>query len=167
MLHFTFKNGQAGISLSAHNSFKSFIIMVVMLVMTASSVFAEVIDGFRYKLDTKTKTATLLPRSNGYSGDIVIPEKIKGNDGELYTVVALGDCSFSGCTGLTSITIPSSVTTLEGNSFSGCTGLTSITIPSSVTSIGGSCFAHCTGLTSITIPSSVTSIGGSCFSGCI
>ena len=143
MVHFTFKNGQAGKSLSAHNSFKSFIIMVVMLVMTASSVFAEVIDGFRYKLDTKTKTATLLPRSNGYSGNIVIPEKIKGNDGELYTVVALGDCSFSGCTGLTSITIPSSVTTLEGNSFSGCTGLTSITIPSSVTSIGGSCFSYC------------------------
>ena len=120
MLHFTFKNGQAGISLSAHNSFKSFIIMVVMLVMTASSVFAEVIDGFRYKLDTKTKTATLLPRSNGYSGDIVIPEKIKGNDGELYTVVALGDCSFSGCTGLTSITIPFSVTSIGGSFFYGC-----------------------------------------------
>ena len=63
MVHFTFKNGQAGISLSAHNSFKSFIIMVVMLVMTASSVFAEVIDGLRYKLDTKMKTAILLPNT--------------------------------------------------------------------------------------------------------
>lgn len=117
MVHFTFKNGLAGKSLSAHNSFKSFIIMVVMLVMTASSVFAEVIDGFRYKLDTKTKTSSLLPRSNGYSGDIVIPEKIKGNDGELYTVVALGNCSFSSCTGLTSITNPSSVTSIGGSFF--------------------------------------------------
>ena len=63
MVHFTFKNGQAGISLSAHNSFKSFIIMVVMLVMTASSVFDEVIDGLRYKLDTKMKTAILLPNT--------------------------------------------------------------------------------------------------------
>ena len=120
MVHFRFKNGLAGKSLSAHNSFKSFIFVVVMLVMTTSTAFAEVyevIDGLHYKLDTKMKTATLLPRSNGYSDAIVIPEKIKGNDRELYTVVALGDSSFSGCTGLTSITIPFSVTSIGGSFF--------------------------------------------------
>ena len=50
--------------------------------------------------------------------------------------------------------------------FSGCSGLTSITIPSSVTSLGDGCFIDCSGLTSITIPSSVTSLGESCFSYC-
>ena len=44
--------------------------------------------------------------------------------------------------------------------------MTSITIPSSVTSLGNGCFNDCSGLTSITIPSSVTSLGGACFSGC-
>ena len=71
------------------------------------------------------------------------------------------------CSGLTSITIPSSVTSLGDRCFSYCRGLTSITIPSSVTSLGDECFCDCSGLTSITIPSSVTSLGEYCFSGCI
>ena len=50
--------------------------------------------------------------------------------------------------------------------FYGCSGLTSITIPDSVTSIGGSAFSGCSGLTSITIPDSVTSIGSGAFGGC-
>lgn len=50
--------------------------------------------------------------------------------------------------------------------FEGCSGLTSITIPSSVTSLGDYCFLDCSGLTSITIPSSVTSLGENCFSDC-
>lgn len=81
MVHFTFKNGLAGKSLSVHNSFKSFIIMVVMLVLTTSSAFAEEIDGLNYKLDSETKTAILIPKTNGkYAGDIVVPGKIKGTD---------------------------------------------------------------------------------------
>ena len=78
----------------------------------------------------------------------------------------MGDHCFSGCRGLTSITIPSSVTSLGVGCFSDCSGLTSITIPSSVTSLGESCFSYCRGLTSITIPSSVTSLGGGCFYAC-
>jgi hypothetical protein len=78
----------------------------------------------------------------------------------------LGIYCFDGCSGLTSITIPSSVTSLGNKCFSGCYGLTSITIPSSVTLLGGGCFQGCSGLTSITIPSSVTSLGGDCFRGC-
>ena len=74
-------------------------------------------------------------------------------------LTSIGGSAFSGCTGLTSITIPSSVTSIGDLAFIGCSGLTSITIPSSVTSIGNLAFNGCSGLTSITIPSSVTSIG--------
>ena len=59
---------------------------------------------------------------------------------------------FYGCSGLTSVTISDSVTSIGGSAFYGCSGLTSITIPDSVTSIGGSAFYGCSGLTSITIP---------------
>ena len=66
----------------------------------------------------------------------------------------------------TSITIPSSVTSIGGGAFFDCAALTSVTIPSSVTSIGGSAFSGCIRLTSVTIPASVTSIGAGAFYGC-
>ena len=78
----------------------------------------------------------------------------------------LGDYAFYGCSGLTSLTIPSSVTSIGGEAFRDCSGLTSLTIPSSVTSIGDSAFIGCSSLTSLTIPSSVTSIGNNAFYGC-
>ena len=154
------------------SSFKGFVMLVVMMLMMANSAMAEdvkfeVIDGFRYLLDTGAKTAALMPKTDGkYSGDIVVPEKVKGNDGVEYVVTSLGDKCFQDCSGLTSITIPSSVTSLGGNCFDGCSGLTSIIIPSSVTSLGGACFSGCSGLTSISIPPSVSSLDFACFSGC-
>ena len=58
------------------------------------------------------------------------------------------------------------MTSIGNSAFEGCSGLTSITIPNSVTSIGEVAFEYCSGLTSVTIPSSVTSIGDYAFSGC-
>ena len=152
--------------------FKGFVMLVVLMLMTTSSAMAqepkfEVIDGFRYLLESDTKTAALVPKTDGkYSGDIIIPEKVKGNDGVEYIVASLGASCFEGCSGLTSITIPSSVTSLGASCFKDCWGLTSITIPSSVTSLGEGCFEGCSGLTSITIPSSVTSLDDHCFWNC-
>ena len=79
----------------------------------------------------------------------------------------LGDYVFYGCSGLTSLTLPSSVTSIGRGAFYGCWKLTSLTIPSGVTSIGYSAFRGCSGLTSLTIPSSVTEISDDAFKGCI
>ena len=89
-------------------------------------------------------------RVKGYSGtlmDVVIPSYYKG-----YNVTSIGYEAFSGCTGLTSVTIPGSVTSIGERAFNGCIGLTSITIGDSVTSIGESAFSGCSSLESITIP---------------
>ena len=172
MIVSTKKNECTGDSLSAHSSFKSLMVCVVMMLMTASNAMAqevknEVIDGLRYFLEIGSKTASLMANTNGkYSGDIVVPEKVKSSEGVEYSVTSLGESCFEGCGGLTSISIPSSVTSLGKSCFYGCSGLTSITIPSSVTSLGSSCFYGCSSLTSITIPSSVTSLGSYCFYGC-
>ena len=82
------------------------------------------------------------------------------------SVTSIGLYAFEGCSGLTSLIIPSSVTSIERSAFKDCSGLTSLIIPSSVTEIGGAAFKGCSSLTSLTIPSSVTSIGESVFEDC-
>ncbi|WP_298521788.1 leucine-rich repeat domain-containing protein, partial [uncultured Prevotella sp.] len=153
-------------------SLKSLVLLVVIAILATSNSYAqasfETIDGLRYLIDSDAKTATLTANTGGekYSGNIVVPEKVMASDGVEYPVTAFGDNAFKECSGLKSITIPSSVTSLGNYCFEYCRGLTSITIPSSVTSLGSECFAGCYGLTSITIPSSVTSLGNNCFASC-
>ena len=64
---------------------------------------------------------------------------------------SIGGTAFSRCSGLTSITIPNSVTSIEESAFACCSGLTSVTIPNSVTSIGECAFYRCYKLKSIVI----------------
>ena len=153
-------------------SLKSLLLLVVIAILATSNTYAqasfETIGGLRYLIDSDAKTAMLTANNDEkYSGNIVVPEKVKASDGVEYPVTAFADNAFKDCGGLQSIIIPSSVTSLGEWCFASCSSLTSITIPSSVTSLGYACFDHCSGLTNITIPSSVTSLGASCFSCCI
>ena len=77
-----------------------------------------------------------------------IPASVTYNS-TTYNVTSIDWLAFSGCTGLTSITIPNSVTDIGMYAFHGCIGLTSITIPCSATHVGEGSFAGCTGLTSV------------------
>jgi hypothetical protein len=81
------------------------------------------------------------------------------------TVTTLEQSSFNQCVALSSINIPDSVTTIGVSAFSGCTSLPSIEIPSSVETIGQGAFMGCSSLTSIDIPASVTTIGKGAFGG--
>ncbi|MEG2151118.1 MAG: leucine-rich repeat domain-containing protein, partial [Bacteroidaceae bacterium] len=82
------------------------------------------------------------------------------------SVTTIGNWAFFDCSGLTAITIGNSVTTIGNSAFNGCSRLMAITIPNSVTTIGDWAFSGCTGLTSITIPNSVTTIGNNAFDTC-
>ena len=61
------------------------------------------------------------------------------------------DDAFNGCSGLTSFTIPSNITSIGRRAFQNCSSLASITIPESVTGINYHAFSYCTGITSITV----------------
>ena len=115
----------------------------------------------------------------------------------------IGSYAFSGCSRLTSLTLPAGITEIGYYAFSGCSGLkevrfcindnldtyltkghpyidvdcgikyyindkeiTSIEIPSNVTTLGQCVFQGCSGLTSLTLPAGITSIGSSAFRGC-
>ena len=82
------------------------------------------------------------------------------------SVTEIGYAAFVGCSSLTSVNIPSSVTEIGEYAFGGCSSLTSVIIPSSVTEIRKYAFSDCSSLTSVNIPSSVTEIGYAAFGGC-
>ena len=99
----------------------------------------------------------------GYLGKetaLTLPKNCRGKKYAIY------QDAFYSCTGLTSITIPNSVTDIGEWAFQGCTNLTSATIGDSVTSIGEWAFQGCTSLTSVTFGNSITSIGDWAFQGC-
>lgn len=79
----------------------------------------------------------------------------------------IGQHAFRGCSSITSVTIPNSVTSIGNHAFRSCGGLTSLPIGNDVTSIGDSAFSECGGITSVTIGSGVTNIGNDAFNGCI
>ena len=136
--------------------------------MLASAIINDIgyIDGIAYKYSDKNATMSVCSNYSGYSGAIVIPSMLGHPLYGLRLVTGIESGAFSGCSGLTSITIPNSVTSIGFSAFRGCTGLTSITIPNCLTSIESRTFEGCTGLTFIAIPNNVTSIGDNAFSGC-
>lgn len=73
---------------------------------------------------------------------------------------------FKDCTGLTSISIPNSVTEIGPNTFSGCSNLRSITLPNKLKTIEERTFEKCKSLPAISFPNSVATIGEYAFDGC-
>ncbi len=132
-----------------------------------------------YTYTTNNNTITITGHLGGGVA-LTVPSSING-----YPVVNIGDYAFANGN-LTSISIPTGVTSVGNHAFDSCSSLVSIsfpntltgigqyafygsmfganvTIPSSMTSVGDYAFAYC-GMSAITIPNSVTNIGNSSFS---
>ena len=139
-----------------------------MLLALAANAATVEIDGIYYNLIEKgqSKSAEVTSGKIKYTGEVVIPSQFVFNE-VTYSVRSIGDKAFYGCSGLTSVIIPNSVTRIKEYAFRNCSRLTSVTIPNSVTSIGNYAFRDCSGLTSVNIPNSVTSTGEGTFDGCI
>ena len=64
-------------------------------------------------------------------------------------VTTTGLHAFYGASNLTSVSLPSTLQTLQFMTFFGCSKLTTLTIPSSVTSVGNRCLEGCAALTDV------------------
>ncbi len=131
--------------------------LVCVFVLPATAKAAQ--DGnYTYEVASNEATVT------GYTGadsEITIPSTLGG-----YPVTAIGDYAFFLNEDLTAVAIADSVTGIGQEAFSGCSGLTAVTIGNGVRSIGDRAFFECTSLVSVAIPDSVTTIGSFAFSGC-
>jgi len=85
---------------------------------------------------------------------------------ELGTNFTLGPYAFCNCYSLTSITIPSGVTTIDGYAFYSCYSLTNIVIPNSLNSIISSAFYYCYSLIRISIPKDMANVNNYLFDDC-
>lgn len=73
-------------------------------------------------------------------------------------LITIGDNAFMDCQALTSLRIPEGIKLIPKNMVKGCTSLSSISLPRTLTTIADSAFAKCTSLTSLSIPSQILTI---------
>ena len=174
---------------------KKTLLIVMSMILSAPSWaydFMATITSGQYLaftiLDSANHTVEIVrsPSSYGnHSGNLVIPTNVT-YENITYSVVSIGDKAFSGCSGLTSVTIPSTIESIVSSAFYECTGLLYVNFPDTLAlanwchfSFGPStwaylsptCYAHNIAIngviiTNLVIPHSVDSIGKGVFYGC-
>ena len=135
------------------------------------------VDGIRYLLKNgETSEAYVDIQPETLSGEVVIPDKVTYEDTEYTVTTIMGEIwnqsgGFHECgaftkTQVTKVTLPASVTNINGAGFQETQHLQEVVMNEGLTEIGTGAFRNCPELTTINIPSTVTTLGGELFSGC-
>lgn len=141
------------------------LVAMLMLLPTGAGAYQFAVDGIFYNVNDHGAIVTHNGGTNCYSGDVIIPDVVSFGD-TTYQVVAIGENAFKNSSGLTSVSIPETVTGIGKYAFTWCTGLTAVTIPGSVVTMEDGAFYYCTGLKSVNIPTGITALSEHLFHGC-
>ena len=131
-----------------------------LAIFSLLSVHAQnfVSGGISYNITSPVnKTVSVI--AGEYEGDITIPSTVT-YDEVLYDVKSIGNGAFRECTGLESITIPSSVTSIGQSAFQDCTGLRYVSVAENVSMIGSNAFNGCSNIETL-IWNTVSDLGQS------
>ena len=144
---------------------------LIVILSSATSIFSADVEykGIYYNIVGNELSVTYRGSWYGefdeYRGNIIIPQEVPINK-TMYKVTSIGDCAFSGCSSLKTVSIPNSVSIIGDGAFGYCSSLKTVSIPNSVSIIGDGAFGDCSSLKTVSIPSSVTWIGEYVFSDC-
>ena len=101
-------------------------ILFAVLECTSLKAYAFMVDGLCYYLNSDNESVTITYNSEDYkyghaysnlTGHLIIPGSVIYND-KAYAVTAIGNSAFICCSGITSVTIPSSIITIDNFAFS-------------------------------------------------
>ena len=100
--------------------FLSTFLLLLPLLASASDIYVVNADGVTiYYNYINNGTELEVAQSYRYYGDVNIPDKVTYN-GNTLPVTSIGSYAFDDCSGLTSVTIPNSITNIGGAAFGGC-----------------------------------------------
>ena len=96
-----------------------------LAVLLSLPMLAIKIDGINYRLFADRNEATVIENyGSKYQGEIVIPESVV-YEGTVYSVTSIDRLAFNCCGGLTSVTIPNTITSIGDGAFQGCNNVVS------------------------------------------
>ena len=143
------------------------IMLACLTCALSASAYDMYLDGIYYTKLTNSTVEVSYANINSadYSGSITVPTQAQQGI-QSWTVRGIGYKAFGECSGLTDITLPTSLNYVGDLAFIRCTSLSGINIPENVTWIGNNAFEQCTSLLSVSLPSTLTSIESVAFTGC-
>ena len=98
------------------------VIASLLVMMTATAAEDFWFNDLHYVVTGNNTVALASHPDNpyAYSGEVIIPESVTGDNGATYTVTAIADSAFAGCTNVTRVVVPNSVTTIGERAFHHC-----------------------------------------------
>lgn len=140
-------------------------LLCMLTVLSILNVFAYDFesDGIYYTI-TGSNTVSVVSGDYAYDGDVTIPQAV-GLSGKTYLVTAIGENAFKSAANLESVTLPEGLIIIGNEAFRS-SGVKTVSLPSTLSSLGASAFRECKNLTGIVLPDALKEIKEYAFNEC-